>query len=859
MAGTSQRYQVLRHLATGGMAEIWLARQRGLEGFEKLVVLKRILPHLLANKEFIQMFVDEGRLAAQLSHPNIVQIFDLGKMNSSLFIAMEFVQGENLRYLQKRIGERGHSAMPVAYAAKVISQACEALYYAHTKADTKGQPLDLVHRDLSPANILLSYQGQVKIVDFGIAKAASHIRETRVGMVKGHYGYMSPEQCSGQPLDHRSDIFSLGIVLWEMITGQRLYSHETDLATVKAICETTPAKPSSIRANVPAELEAIVMRALEKKPGDRFKDCHRMHMALERFLHGQGSPITPVHLARFMKSLFPDRLEAWLKVIQSGGEAEFDSETVDSLSYVFNMGTPSQAREPAMAEAPAPAAPEEEDDEEEGEETRQVQVSQELLAAMTTKAPVVTDGVGPGIAPKGIHVEILVGDRVMRTVELPDEAVVGSGPRAHLRAAGDKTVAEKHAVLHRDGDTIMLTTTGGPVDVNGERVDFAVLGPEDTVAAGRFTFRVRPASNKAPAAAHTGSDATMVVDRPPELAADPLGAARPPLAEEMATDPASQLGHALQQPETRHERAPSAPVEDTAAREEKAARKAAAQAAKEEKARKAREEKERKAQAKAAARIEKEKARTGTEPKIKRPILPQPRPPAATDLDLSGLPPDGSAIDIYRDDPEDDDLEVGQPSYFPVQQIVGGSEVAALTLGDERVDAQSGPVAEVLHLQQEVVQSAAILTAGKKFKHPSERKPLAKMRKGGCRVNVPAGVSAVHFHGEFGQGDAVAGPASVDLATLDRLELALDDGHYRIRVFRPAAPPEAVKDAFATRLWATCAGLAAAAHFLGFFALVMVQTLDLFYLPVANTELAEQFAEGKLSDDKPKKKKPKKK
>ena len=335
------KYRLLKRLAAGGMAEIWLAKQHGVEGFEKLVVIKRILPNLADNDEFVQMFLDEARLAAQLSHPNIVQIFELGRSEGSYFIAMEFIHGENLRSVMKAAARAGQP-MPVNYVAKVVSMACEALYYAHTKADFSGRPLGIVHRDVSPQNLLLSFEGQVKVVDFGIAKAATQVQETRTGVLKGKYAYMSPEQCRGQKLDARSDIFALGIVLWELATGTRLYKHKSELMILKAITEEPTPAPTEVRRAIPAELEAIILKALAKRREDRFQTCHEMHMALEGFLHGQGQPLSPVHLAQYVSGLFPDKLAGWQRIVAAQDEGDgLESELFDDLGDLFDGGTPS--------------------------------------------------------------------------------------------------------------------------------------------------------------------------------------------------------------------------------------------------------------------------------------------------------------------------------------------------------------------------------------------------------------------------------------------------------------------------------------------------------------------------------------
>ncbi len=347
MAQQFGKFKLLKKIAVGGMAEIHIAKQRGMEGFEKIVVIKTILPNLASNDEFVQMFLDEARIAARLTHPNIVQIYDLGRVGSTYFIAMEYVQGENLRTVAKAC-RKIKTSLPLQHTVKVISQACEGLHYAHTKQDTSGTPLNIVHRDISPQNILVSFEGITKLVDFGIAKAATQYQETRAGILKGKYSYMSPEQCMSQPVDARSDIFSMGIVLWELATGLRLYKLDSELMILKEITEGTVRPPREINRQIPAELEAIILKALEKHPENRFADALEMHLALEEFMKNQGLISSTVHLSAFMRELFMDKLENLRKIEQAQSDGDsLESLLFDDLSepdmYVPGTGaTPSQ-------------------------------------------------------------------------------------------------------------------------------------------------------------------------------------------------------------------------------------------------------------------------------------------------------------------------------------------------------------------------------------------------------------------------------------------------------------------------------------------------------------------------------------
>ena len=304
------RYQLLKKLAVGGMAEIWLARQQGLEGFSKLLVIKRILPHLAENDEFVKMFLDEARIAARLNHANVVQIFDLGSAGEHYFIAMEYLHGEDARRVWKQAEQGGHP-MPLAMACRIVIDACAGLDYAHKRVDETGRPLHIVHRDVSPQNIIVTYEGNVKVVDFGIAKAVDQISVTRSGVVKGKYSYMSPEQASGsRTIDHRTDQFALGIVLYELLTGARLFKRSTDLETLRAVdrCQVMPM--SQVNSRVPESLDPIVLKALSHDPDQSYPDCRAFQMALDGWLLENRIPSSSAELAQFMGLIYADKLAA---------------------------------------------------------------------------------------------------------------------------------------------------------------------------------------------------------------------------------------------------------------------------------------------------------------------------------------------------------------------------------------------------------------------------------------------------------------------------------------------------------------------------------------------------------------------
>lgn len=299
------KYQLVRKLAAGGMAEVYLARAAGPMGFEKSVVVKRILPHLAEEQNFIAMFLSEARLAAQLNHPNVVQVFDFGEADGTYFLVMEFIDGVNLRVLFRKAAEQ---QKPLAFTllARIISQACEGLAYAHDFVDpATNEPMGLVHRDVSPDNILIARNGSVRVVDFGIAKAANQTNLTKTGTVKGKFSYMPPEQLTGQSLDRRADVFALGIVLYELITGRKPFDTSNEAFIVRAIMYENFAPAAQFRPDVPETLQRILDKALAKSRDERYPDCRALQSDLERFILQQGEPVSQYQLSQLVQSLAP--------------------------------------------------------------------------------------------------------------------------------------------------------------------------------------------------------------------------------------------------------------------------------------------------------------------------------------------------------------------------------------------------------------------------------------------------------------------------------------------------------------------------------------------------------------------------
>src|ERR1700712_4916539 len=284
MAQQQQRYKVLEKIASGGMAEVFRAESAGLEGFKKTVAIKRVLPHLSEKKQFIGMFLDEARVSAQLSHSNCVQVFDIGVGDNTYFIVMEYVDGADLKGLIEHRQKTG-TPFPVEEACLICVRICEGLSYAHELTDNNGESLHIVHRDMSPPNVLITRFGEVKIVDFGLAKANSQLEKSEPGIIKGKFSYLSPEAAMGQEVDARTDIFAVGIILWELLGGQRLFLGETDFQTVKKVQQAQVPSISQVNRKVPPELERIVNKALVRDSVQRYGTARELGQDLIRFLY----------------------------------------------------------------------------------------------------------------------------------------------------------------------------------------------------------------------------------------------------------------------------------------------------------------------------------------------------------------------------------------------------------------------------------------------------------------------------------------------------------------------------------------------------------------------------------------------
>lgn len=342
--GSLGKYHVFATLGRGGMADVYLAVARGPVGFNKLVVIKRLRPQLAEEPAFRDMFLDEARLAARLSHPNIVNTFEVGEESGAHFIAMEYLEGQALN---KVIREAIRMNVPISpsIAARILADMLLGLSYAHNVTDYDGSPLGIIHRDVSPHNIFVTYDGSVKVVDFGIAKAASTTTETEVGVLKGKVAYMAPEHATGTRIDARADVFASGIVLWELLTRQRLFPGENAAVTIHRLMSQPIAPPRSHDPRIPRELEQIVMRALEKDPAARYQSAADMRAALEAFIARSGEPVRQEDVGALLQHLFAsvredvqNKVRTYMAQFQQVGSKEMRALTAESVQRINHGG-----------------------------------------------------------------------------------------------------------------------------------------------------------------------------------------------------------------------------------------------------------------------------------------------------------------------------------------------------------------------------------------------------------------------------------------------------------------------------------------------------------------------------------------
>jgi len=297
---------VLERISAGGMAEVYRAKQTGADNFERPVAIKRILPHIARDPNFIAMFQAEAKLAVQLQHGNICQIYQLGRHEDSFYIALEYVDGRDVGAILD-LHQKQNRPIPLPQACYIIRRVCEGLDYAHNKKSNQGEPLNIIHRDISPPNLLISYEGEVKLIDFGLAKAVGSSVQTQAGIIKGKLAYMSPEQVRGGPLDLRSDVFAVGIVFFELLTARRLFRRDSDLETFDAVRQCRIPRPSEINPGIPAALEQILLTSLARDLDQRYQSAGAMNEAIQEFALSSRNTFRGDQLGEWMRRLFARR------------------------------------------------------------------------------------------------------------------------------------------------------------------------------------------------------------------------------------------------------------------------------------------------------------------------------------------------------------------------------------------------------------------------------------------------------------------------------------------------------------------------------------------------------------------------
>nr|WP_242593003.1 serine/threonine-protein kinase [Corallococcus exiguus] len=340
----------------GGMAEVWRGKQFGASGFERLVAIKRILPNIAEDEEFISMFIDEAKISVQLTHANIAQIYELGQIASSYFISMEYIPGKDMRAIFDRCRKKGEPA-PVPLVAFCVAKMCEGLDYAHRKKDGMGRDLNIVHRDISPQNVLVSFEGEVKVIDFGIAKAAGKATKTQAGILKGKFGYMSPEQIRGLPLDRRSDVFAIGVCLYEMLTGERLFVGDSDFSVLEKVRKAEVPSPSTYNRRIPEALERIVLKSLAKDVEERYQYASELGDDLQRFLLTNDSIFGRKDLMQYMKSTFAEEVEREKQRLAEYADIRAPDGMLAAIEAGFSGPSPVPTQSMTNIPAVAPSAP----------------------------------------------------------------------------------------------------------------------------------------------------------------------------------------------------------------------------------------------------------------------------------------------------------------------------------------------------------------------------------------------------------------------------------------------------------------------------------------------------------------------
>lgn len=479
------RYELCFELASGGMATVYLARVDGASGFEKLVALKRIHRHLAKEKKYVEMFLDEAKIAARITHPNVCSVFDFGHDNGEYYIAMEYLVGEPLSRLCGKVAEnrelRRDPLLPLRMA-RIIADASEGLHAAHELKDANGDLLHVVHRDVSPRNLFITYGGSVQVVDFGIASARQRLHHTATGQIKGTFAYMAPEQLTGRPIDRRSDTWSLGVSLWEMLTLKRLFRRDTTANSVHAVLYDDLVPPSSRRPQVPKELDEIVMKALERDPAKRWQSARAMGRAIRQFLGTRQEIVDPAELSDWMAVIFPQGEARKSQLMEI---ARMAHEPVPSMPNVSENDT-------TLTETDVQAAKPSEAREQRGPSKRAL-VWAAILATLALVGAVALAPLGNERNPEPWTIEApAASDERASSIGDTSEAPEAPKVEAPTIEAQERTRARPKPTVKTRPGTIDLVTPGGWAQVYKGKKLLGSTPRRLTLPAGRHRLVLKP-------------------------------------------------------------------------------------------------------------------------------------------------------------------------------------------------------------------------------------------------------------------------------------------------------------------------------------------------------------------------------
>ena len=479
------RYELCFELASGGMASVYLARIDGVSGFEKLVALKRIHRHLAKKKGYVDMFLDEARIASRITHPNVCSVFDFGEADGEHYIAMEYLVGEPLSRLMSRVArdqsQRRSPLLPLRMA-RIIADACEGLHAAHELKDANGDLLHVVHRDVSPRNLFVTYDGAVQVVDFGIASASQRLHHTSTGQVKGTFAYMAPEQLTAHPIDRRVDIWALGVTLWEMLAVKRLFRRDTTANTIHSVLYDEIQPPSDHRSHVPEELDRIVLKALQRDPKARWGTAREMGQALRQFLGTQKEIMGPAELSQWMEEVFPQGEARKSQLMEIARMANTSLPTMPQANDVDAALTATEVRLAGATEIAEPRSR-----------------RRELLAASVLGAVAVVVAIASGIGlepppeaePVAGDDPELRADALVEPTQAEATETTPEEPRIEAMPQAQKRTRSKQRAKAQPG-TINLVTRGGWAEIYEGKKSLGSTPRRLTLSSGRHKLVLKP-------------------------------------------------------------------------------------------------------------------------------------------------------------------------------------------------------------------------------------------------------------------------------------------------------------------------------------------------------------------------------